>query len=43
MGLSESQGERYQVKSNKEAMEGDLDFIIMMRTSGLFKKGTERT
>lgn len=41
-GTHGSKGERY-VRSNREAVERDLDFIIMMMTIGLFKKEIDRT
>lgn len=37
---TESRGERLQVRSNRETMKRNLDFIIMMRTSGVFWKET---
>lgn len=40
---TESRGERRQVRSNRETMERNLDFIVMMRTSGVFWKESDRT
>jgi len=41
--LSEFRGERYQVRLEREAMEKDVNIVIMMRASGLFQKGINRT
>lgn len=40
---TESRGERRQVRSNRETIERNLDFIVMMRTSGVFWKESDRT
>lgn len=41
--LSEFRGERYQVRLEREAMEKDVNIVIMIRASGLFQKGINRT